>query len=78
MMQFGDKTTFAIEAMIEPHLQPPSKPWGRMCIWCEGVSIGDINEEHCGLKVFRFLSSLINDFDDLWLDEFEGLTDLEL
>lgn len=78
MKLFGNKSTFAIETMIEPQLQPPSSPWGRMCIWCEGVSIGDINEEHCGLEVIEILSSLCTQLDDLWLDEFEGLTDLEL
>jgi hypothetical protein len=64
--------------MIEPHLEPPSAPWGRMCVWCEGVSIGDINEEHCGLEVFEALSYLISQLDDLWLDEFEGLSDFQL
>jgi hypothetical protein len=78
MMLFGDKAIFAIETMIEPHLEPPSAPWGRMRVWCEGVSIGDINEEHCGLEVFEALSYLISQLDDLWLDEFEGLSDFQL
>ena len=78
MMLFGSKDNFAIETMIEPDLKPPSTPWGRMCIWCNGVAIGDIDEEHCGLEVFGILSSLITQLNDLWLDEFEGFSDLEL
>ena len=77
-MIFGNKTTFAIEAMIAPDLKPPSAPLGRMCIWCEDISIGDINEEHCGLEAIEIFSSLIPKIDSLWLAEFEGKTDLEL
>lgn len=78
MIIFGDKSTFAIETMIEPNLQLPSTPWGRMCVWCDGVSIGDINEEYCGLEVFDKLSSIILQLNNLWLSEFEGLSDLDL
>jgi hypothetical protein len=78
MMLFGSKATFAIEAMIEPHLRPPGALWGRMCIWCDGVSIGDINEEHCGLVAFYNLASLAATIDDLWLQEFNELNDLDL
>jgi hypothetical protein len=79
MMLFGQKSSFAIEAMIEPHLQAPSTAWGRMCIWCDEVSIGNINEEHCDLgPSFESLANLAITIDHLWLDEFNGMTDLEL
>jgi hypothetical protein len=79
MMLFGNKATFAIEAVIEPGLQPPSTSWGRMRIWCADVSIGNIEEEHCGLdNAFDEFRSLVTKLDGLWSDEFEGMTDLEL
>ena len=46
-MIFGNKKDFAIQAIIEPNLKPPSSVWGRFSVWVENVSIGDYNEEHC-------------------------------
>lgn len=78
MMLFGSKETFAIETMIEPYLQPPSTAWGRMCIWCDGVSIGDINEEHCGLGAFEDFERMALHVESLWSNEFNDMTDIEL
>lgn len=48
-MLFGDRLDFAIEADVEPSLEPPSAVWGRMCVWCRGVALGDLGEPHCAL-----------------------------
>jgi hypothetical protein len=78
MMLFGSRETFAVEAMIEPHLKPPSAPWGRLCIWCEGVAIGDFGDENCGLECIERLAELPPRLGELWLSEFEGLDDVAL
>lgn len=31
-MLFGDRLIFAIEADVEPNLEPPRAVWGRMCV----------------------------------------------
>lgn len=76
-MIFGNKADFAIEAMIEPHLKPPSIPWGRMCIWVEGKFIGDYDDPHCGLgSACQGFSEKIDELNALWLDSFTELSDL--
>lgn len=78
-MLFGKIDTFAIEAMPEPHLQPPSQVWGRMRIWCEGCEIGDFEDPFCGLYTsYMGFHALRDRLSSLWLDEFEGLSDQEL
>ena len=75
-MIFGDSADFAIEAMIEPTLVPPSSVWGRMCVWCRGQALGDIADPHCALypAAWQF-RALPYRLDDLWADEFGGLDD---
>lgn len=78
-MLFGDRSTFAIEAMVEPHLQAPSTMWGRMCIWCDGVCIGNFAEEHCGLyDSYDSFRSLLASLHSLWRVEFADLSDRDL
>lgn len=48
-MLFGSPSSFAMEAMSEPHLRALSAVWGRMRIRCQGIAIGDYADEHCGL-----------------------------
>lgn len=76
-MRFGDPADFAIEADVEPHLRPPSAVWGHMCVWCQGVVLGDITDLHCGLygaySSFRWLASNLN---ELWAPELVGLDDV--
>ena len=65
--------------MSEPALQPPSAVWGRMQIWCAGVSIGDFSNPHCALyDSYLEFKELSNRLPSLWLDEFSNLADLEL
>lgn len=78
-MIFGDKEDFAIEAMIEPDLRIPSSPWGRMCVWVQGVSIGDFEEPHCGLgSACDGFVTMSSQLDDLWIQKFSEFSDLEI
>jgi hypothetical protein len=75
-MLFGTKETFAIEAMSEPDLKPPSAVWGRMRIWCQGVSIGDFSDPCCSLYVsYANFKDLNTNFPRLWKAEFAGMSD---
>lgn len=78
-MLFGNPAQFAIEAMLEPGIQPPSSVWGRMRVWCQGISLGDFTDPCCALYPsyvgFRDMSAVLS---TLWRREFDGLTDLEL
>lgn len=76
-MLFGDTTTFAIEAISEAGLVAPSAVWGRLRIWCQGVSLGDFSEAHCGLPSGQF-DELRSNIPSCWYDEFDGLSDEQL
>lgn len=79
MKIFGKPSSFAIEAMIEAHLVSPSTPWGRMRIWCQGVPLGDIEEEYCGLdQAFDRLFQIATNIDSYWTDEFASMLPLEI
>jgi hypothetical protein len=78
-MIFGNKTEFAIEAIVEPNLKVPSSIWGRLCIWISNVSIGDIEEFHCGLgAVHELFISKCTELNQLWSDDFMNLSDREI
>lgn len=76
-MLFGHKEDFAIEAMVEPDLIPPSSVWGRTRIWCEGTPLGDYSKEHCGLPS-EHLEELSRDLPTLWHKGFEGMSDADI
>jgi hypothetical protein len=76
-MLFGLKEAFAIEAMVEPDLVPPSTVWGRMRIWCMGTSFGDYDGSHCGLPA-EHLQELSAEVQDLWHASLDGLSDTEI
>jgi len=78
-MVFGEKSSFAVEAMSEPALLAPSAVWGRMRIWCQGHPLGDYSEENCGLyHAYGELKSLLTFVPELWSDRFVDLSDIEL
>lgn len=78
-MIFGDKADFAIEAMIELGLEPPSSIWGRLRIWVQGNSIGDFNDPHCGLyPSYENFKKTADVLSSLWSNDFLKLTDIEL
>jgi hypothetical protein len=76
-MLFGHKDDFAIEAMVEPDLIPPSAVSGRMRIWCEGTPLGDYSKEHCGLPSGH-LEELPRDLPTLWHKDFEDMSDANI
>ncbi|WP_437735303.1 hypothetical protein [Sorangium sp. So ce1335] len=76
-MLFGERLDFAIEADVEPNLEPPSAVWGRMCVWCRGVALGDLGESRCALyPAYRSFRSLPSNLDRLWSEELVGLDDI--
>ncbi|AMP39295.1 hypothetical protein CJO78_17350 (plasmid) [Ralstonia solanacearum] len=78
-MLFGNPQQFAIEAMLEPGIQPPSSVWGRMRVWCQGVPLGDFSEPCCGLgQAYGGFKDMVHVLPTLWRREFEDLSDLEL
>ncbi|MCP4338526.1 MAG: hypothetical protein GY799_06460 [Desulfobulbaceae bacterium] len=78
-MIFGEKSDFAIEAMVEVGLESPSFVWGRLRVWIQGGSIGDYDDPHCGLyPSYQNFKEKITMLNSLWSDEFSNLTDIEL
>jgi len=77
-MIFGDPKDFAIEAYHEPS-GPEWGGCGRLCFHIQGVSVGDIRDNHCSLFAvtdrFRRFSAGI---ENLWDECFAGLSDAEV
>ncbi|HDR9180751.1 TPA: hypothetical protein QDB06_001284 [Burkholderia vietnamiensis] len=75
-MLFGTKSEFAIEAMIEPGLVPPSAVYGRMRVWCENTSLGDFSNPRCSLyPAYLGFKRLGEVLPNLWLDDLSDLSD---
>ena len=67
MNKFGDCKDFAIEALVENELVPPSAPWGRLRIWVGGKSFGDFDDPHCGLyPAYSGFKGMIEKYDELY------------
>jgi hypothetical protein len=65
-MLIGNKQTFAIECHHEPIPNDSRWVFGRMCLWCDGNPLGNIEEAACMLNVTEgFLQSLIQRLDAL-------------
>lgn len=78
-MVFGEKSDFAIEALMEPGLLVPSSAWGRMCIWIGGRSLGDITDEHCSLfSAYESFREASDNVDSLWDSHFAELSNSEI
>ncbi len=75
-MLFGDRLDFAIEAELEAKSSLPGM-WGRMCVWCSGVMLGNIDEQSCALyPAYVSFRGLPSNIDRLWSDKLEGLDDM--
>lgn len=75
-MIFGSKSDFAIEAMTEPDLVAPSHIWGRICIWIQGVPLGDISDIHCTLYgSYDLFREMDDSLDTRWNSDFSEMTD---
>lgn len=78
-MIFGSKQDFAIEAMLEPDLTPPSAVYGRMRVWCKSVQLGDFSDPRCALyPAYLGFKELLQTLPELWLEDLNGLSDLQL
>ena len=78
-MLFGDPDVFAIEACSEAHLTAPSQVWGRMQLLFNSCSLGDINDEHCGLYgAYSGFKNLLSHNNPLWHESFGRLNDIEI
>jgi hypothetical protein len=76
---FGDKSNFAIQAMLEPELKPPSFVWGRMCLWVSGIQLGDYKNSHCGLaQCTTHLNQVVEKVDQLDVSVFGDKNDEEI
>lgn len=77
-MLFGTKNSFAIEALVEPDLLPPSAVWGRMCLWIHSEMLGDLNSPHCSLDASaEGMREKADGLESLWDSSFDALTDEE-
>ena len=75
----GNKSDFAIQAMTEPELKPPSAVWGRMCLWVQNTKLGDYNNAHCGLsQCVHHLNEVVELIDQLWDDKFTNKSNKEI
>ncbi|MBT3723918.1 MAG: hypothetical protein HOM14_10610 [Gammaproteobacteria bacterium] len=75
----GDEYNFAIQAMLEPELEPPFYIWGRMCLWVSGIQFGDYNDKHCGLaQCTTHLNQVIEVVDQLSIRVFGDKDDQEI
>lgn len=77
-MIFGNPERFAIDAFVEDHLVPRSAAWGRMCVWCSGEMLGDLDEPHCGLEAASSFELLADSLDSLWDESLIGLGPREM
>jgi hypothetical protein len=78
-MLFGSKSEFAIEAMIEPGLVPPSAVYGRMQVWCENASLGDYSNPRCSLyPAYLNFKTIAAALPDLWHGDLDGLSEEQL
>ncbi|WP_291457231.1 hypothetical protein [Cupriavidus sp.] len=78
-MIFGSRQDFAIEVMMEPDLTPPSAVYGRMRVWCKGVQFGDFSDPRCALyPAYLGFKELLQILPELWLEDLDGLGDLQL
>lgn len=76
---FGDRGDFAIEAGIERDGHTAGTVWGHMCVWCQGIALGDIDERYCALfPAYDHFHWLADHHDCLWADELTGLDDQAL
>lgn len=77
-MLFGNTDSISIEI----HHEPEGPEWigfGRMCIYIQGLVLGDITEDHCSLfHAVERIYEVSLQLDDLWDDRFIGHTPEEI
>ncbi len=79
MMKFGKFEEFAIEAMVEDYLEVPSAMWGRMRVWVDGQSFGDIDDPNCSLYcAYSGFKDTVENFNKLADEKLNSLSCEEL
>ncbi len=74
----GNKSEFAVQVMTEADLTPPSAVWGRMCLWVNNISLGNFNEEHCGLyQCVHHLNEVATSLELLCGDAINNKSDID-
>lgn len=76
-MLLGDKEDFAVECYHEPDY-PNDHGWvfGRMCLWCRGTALGNLDEPACMLNVTEgFVEDCLERLDDLHDPSVDDLPD---
>lgn len=73
-MLLGKKNGFAIECIHEPNYPDDRRiVYGRMCVWCHGVALGDLAETDCILNTvacaFRECLGRLDELQDESIDE---------
>ena len=77
-MLFGDPNDFAVEIYHEPS-SPSWLGFGRMRIFVQGVSIGEIEEQHCSLfHAVERIIEVAENLPTLWDARFSQHTDEEI
>ena len=78
-MIFGNKEIFAIECYHDPISNDRKWVYGRMCLWCSGIQVGDIEETGCMLNVTEgFLQNFIESSNELSDKNLNKLGDRDL
>ncbi|MGE3172257.1 MAG: DUF998 domain-containing protein [Planctomycetota bacterium] len=82
-MIFGDAGEFAVEAVREPGPELPDRVGhsaaGRVCVWMQGVAVGDFDEPCCVFgPVASVLQRASQRLGQLWDPSFGGLSPDEL
>jgi hypothetical protein len=78
-MLFGTKDSFGIEAVTEVDLSPPSAVWGRMRIWCQNETFGDLENPYNALySASEGFRSALQVHPDLWDSTFDDLDDAQI
>ncbi len=74
---FGNRADFAIEAGVEPEGHTAAIVWGPMCVWCNGVPLGDLADRHCALyPSYTSFAWLADNLGSLWANELTGFDDI--
>lgn len=77
-MLIGDPKSFAVEIYHEP-AGPQWLGFGRICVYVQGVVLGDVNEEHCSLfHPVKRICEIADSLTTLWDSCFAGLTEEEV
>ncbi len=77
-MLFGEPNDFAVEIYHEPS-SPSWLGFGRMRIFFQGISIGEIEEQHCSLfHAVERISEVAKALPTLWDTRFSQHTDEEI